>query len=619
MLKFLILYFLPPFLFNFLLPGVILTFLFIKKKSVDFLLFIIFAVIFGIAFQMTTGFILGLSSFFFIIPKTTFFLINFIVLTALVYLLFKKRGQLLKISFGLYDITVIFLTIILLLFINYHLLQLKSDYFNPATDQYHWLTLGQRVTFQPNLTTHLLLNDQVHRPAFFLFLTPYTIFLPKNFGIYQQFILTWIYFHYALIAIAIARLTYAILPFKSLSLLSPLFLYGLHWFNYYLLSTGVVPQNTGFFLFIAGLLLLQERVETLPSWLYLIVFYFIHLPTLAIFVFTIGFSKIFEEGVKFFIKNLGGSKYLKTKGDWFIFEKLFLLPALVVLVFYFLYYFNFLEYYNPHLISYYEEYTKDLNLWDQPYLEQQQNLIILLAIIGAGLLIITSAFKFHNELPSSFPLVFSLVTPWLFLRTPLIAYHAFYASWQSFRYLIILYPAIAILSLLPITLIIWLVKNFLSPTIGKISLFLVLITTMPTFLNHAWKQQGNVFLDMIQGRDGGIYNKQKKERIKYLVTLSNKLGSGQKPILLISTPLDAANYVTWAFAPRPILQLWESECSQKSCSVGDSAGFFGYDLNNINPVLAIAKKGDKQLIGMEKILKEKFASREEVDEHVFYY
>ncbi len=588
-----------PFLSTLVIPGLLLSLVFIKKEEIDLLFFLIHSVIFGIAFAIISAFLLpfiGDS----ILPGLIFSL-------AVVIFLLRSKINLVKIKFSVYDWAIIFISIILLFFINNHLRQLGIDYFNPATDQYYWLAYGERSAHDSRLALHFLTTASIDRGSFFLIISHYTNLLPKNLDAYQNFILFWIFFNYFILSLTIGRLALIILPVRSLAILAPVAVFSLHWFNYYLLSTAVVPQNLGLFLFMAGFIFLNEKTTPAFTALYLIIFYLVHLATLTMFVLIVGSSKIFKEAIALITRK---------KESWHNFEKVSFLPAVIVAILYVLYLFNFLEFYNPNLISYYEDYSKNWNLWSQPYIGFKQNMIIWSGIVGSFLAVLGSVF-YKKLSPAALPLAFALLMPWLYLTSSIIAYHAFYASWQPFRYFLIMYPAIAILALFSISAVFLLIKKFISEELGIAIIFIVMIILTPVFLTEAHRQQSFIFLDMIKGRDEGVINLEKRKNLENLLAFNKSLPKNRdNPVLNFSAPFDLP-YLQWIFSPRTVLLNYK-ECSRRSCVLQEPLLPKSYDFFNLQSELAIVGEIAEGSLVEKEVLYDKFSVRKELGSFAVY-
>ncbi len=376
----------------------------------------------------------------------------------------------------------------------------------------------------------------------------------------------------------------------------------MHWFNYYLISTGVVPQNTGLLLLIIGFLIVKEKIKGWLSYILLFLFYIIHFPTFLMFIIIIGSAKVLEEGYKFFFNKIIINRF-KSSG-WHLFEKLFFIPAIAIIFLYLIYLLNLIPYYNSENIGYYEDYIKNYTLWSQPYTDDYHNIIINSAIIGALLL-----FFINGDVI----IAFGLLLPLAFLTTPLVAYHAFYASWQAFRYYLILYPSLTILAIYPLSIIYKITEKLLSPNMGRVFIFLVILFLVPFIGNHIWRQQGYVFLDMITGRDGGAYNVNKKNEISKLFMIKDSIKEKNlDPIVMFSPVLDF-NYISFVFAPRKVLILEEDVCNELSCALSNNLNFF--EMKNI--LALYNKKNPNKSIDLEAI-KRKLKHYDEFGDYILF-
>lgn len=499
-----------------------------------------------------------------------------------------------------YDIATILVTVIITTLLISHFTGLASPYFNPATDQYAWLSQGEVFLHSSYPFSRVFLTSSFYQPFFFLILSPYQNFIDHNLENYQNFIAIWIILHYIFISVAISRLAFSYLTPPALGILAPLILFSMHWFNYYLISTGVVPQNTALFLLIAGFLIKKEKIGRWLAWVFLFLFYIIHLPTFTMFILIVGCGKVLEEGYKFFFKF--------KRESWHLFDKLFFIPAIIVIILYLIYLFGLIPYYDPQNLGYHEDYAKNYNLWTQPYTENYHDNIIWLALAGMAIMLIIN-------LSGDVLLVFGLLIPWAFLRTPLAAYHAFYASWQAFRYYLILYPSLSILAIYPLSVAYKIIEKLFSLKLGKTFVFIIIIFLMPFIGNHVWRQQGYVFLDMITGRDGGIRHLNIRNAISDLFVIKKLIKKDiSSPLVLVPlSPMLAHNYAHFAFAPRQVIYLEEDVCNELSCKLSNNLNLF--EMENISALYN--KKKPNKSIDLEA-MKRKFKHYDEVGDYILF-
>ncbi|MCH8318573.1 MAG: hypothetical protein IIA88_08760, partial [Bacteroidetes bacterium] len=157
---------------TFLIPGIIITLVALRKNNIDFIQFLLYALILGLISHTL------LSAF----------SINPLLFLGLLILFTKSYkiswwDKLTQISFSAYDGAVIILTIILLIFISNQVATLPNEYFNPASDQYYWLDQAK--------------NPDSNR-GFAYVIASLIPSSSKDFKAQQNFILSWIYFVYAL-------------------------------------------------------------------------------------------------------------------------------------------------------------------------------------------------------------------------------------------------------------------------------------------------------------------------------------------------------------------------------------------------------------------------------------
>ena len=587
-----------------ILPGTFLSLIIIKDKTVDLLLFFIYVIVSGFFSQAVLALIFHITRWIPISTYNHFLLLSFLLcfLIILYFFTYRKSITLPVIKIDYYSVATLLITIIIASLLLNQFIHLNNSYFNPATDQYHWLTFGKEFLSSNISISRIFLSYSFYQPLFFLLLSPYQAFIVHGLESYQIFIASWIFLHYIFISLAISRLAFSYLMPSALGLLAPLILFSMHWFNYYLISTGVVPQNTGLLLFIIGLLIVKEKIGGWFPYIFLFLFYIIHFPTFLMFILIIGSAKILEEGYKFFFNKIIINRF-KSSG-WHLFEKLFFIPAIAVIFLYLIYLLNLIPYYKPELISYFDDYTKNYTLWSQPYTDNYHNIIINSAIIGALLLFFVSG---------DVIIAFGLLLPWAFLTTPLVAYHAFYASWQAFRYYLILYPSLTILAIYPLSIIYKIVEKLLSPNSGRAFIFLVVLFLVPFISNHVWRQQSYVFLDMITGRDGGVYNTYKKNEMLNIFMIKDFIKrENSHPIVLLSPVIDF-NYISFVFAPRQVLILNEDICNELSCLLSNNLNFF-----EMKDVLALYnKRGPNKNIDINAI-KRKFKHHDEFGDYILF-
>lgn len=603
-----------PFILTFLIPGIMGAFLVRRGKETDLLLFIVYAGIAGFALQIAITIMAGIASFIWLDPAVRIVIAAAIVISALFGTAFfvKKPGNATHIAVSSYDIAALIVTTLLGLLLYAQMAQLPMPYFNSGSDQYYWLAYAARAVYDFSAVFPLLLKDPINQTAFFLILSPYAAFLPKDFTTYQSFIALWQYGAYALTALTLIRLAYLTLPVRILGLLAPLAMYMFHWGNYYLISTGVVPQNTAIFFLIAGFILLHDRINTPLGIAFLIVFYLVHMPTLAIFILIVGTAKIATESARIVMRGIRNRQWTT---NWHFFESIAFVPTFVVIIFYGLYGSGILHPYPSGLISYFDEYAKQLTLRDQPYAEKPQITLIWLAVISGALVPIYAYFD-RNRRRLLIALGFGFFVPWAFLITPLVAYHAFYASWQSFRYYLVMYPSMSVLVLLAPAATLALIGRYISKRLAAATAIVLVIIAMPVMMKFTVEQQSKVILDMIVGRDHGIAFAKQMQYIKELVSLNAAIPEG--PIVTVGPAL-VDPYLKWAFAPRP-LYTTAFACSEQACLVYDIFAHKVTALSDI-PHLGLGFV-QKKIVGesdANAVFKKLFSERLETESYSVYY
>ena len=411
-----------------------------------------------------------------------------------------------------------------------------------------------------------------------------------------------------------ARLAYEIMPrpIRIWGIMAPIAFYMLHWGNYYVISTDVVPQNIGIFLLIAAFLLLNRPMSGLAGTGFIILFGWIHMATCTMFVLAVGTAKIADEGVCLVRALISKRKYAT---EWHIFEKISFIPAFLVIIMYGLYAGKLLPYRPLSSIGYADEYAKKFPLLEQPYMDSPQQALIWLAIVGLALL---PLWVYCDPKRKRLLLVigFGFVLPWTFLQTPLVAYHAFFASWQSFRYFLVMYPSIIILATIPFAAAGYGISRIASKNLTAGITSVLLILMLPVTLKISAHQQELVALDMITGRDGGAYAATQIEKINELTVINDAFPSNG---VLIFGKRFFTPYSQWAFSPRPLFTV-ASRCTEAACPAYD---MFAQEKKRIwdipSPGLGLFDKNDPYAAEARKVFEKIFSLWKETDEYVIYH
>lgn len=604
-----------PFMLTFALPGTAAAIFFLRRQTVDAVFFFLCAAAYGFGAQMAAAF----GAHFFLpfaeSPATRAVLASSALLAILGYACVRtfRNGSLPRITVSTYDVLTAAVAGMIALLLRGTMMGLPAEYFNPASDQYYWLAYANRSIHDFGTIFSFFLRDPVTQPLFFLTVSPYVAFLPKDIGAYQIFMEAWPYGAYVLSACAMARLAYEALPpaSRAWGILAPLSFYLLHWSNYYAISTDVVPQNIGIFLFITGLVLLGRDIGGTAGIAYMTLFSFTHLATATMFVLAVGTAKIAVEGITVVAMRIRQRPY---RIRWHAFEKIAVLPAAAAIVLYGLYGGRMLDYRPIETIGYADEYAKKLTLWDQPYMDTPQITVLRLAIAGLALAPLAAyTDPRRRRLIAALGAGFAL--PWIFLKTPLVAYHAFFASWQSFRYYLIMYPAISVLGLLPAALGTAYVRRFVSNNLAVGITACSLMLLMPVMLSSAAQQQELVALDMITGRDGGTAATTQKKTIAELTAINGSFPDGA----VISAGKDVLTpYSQWVFSPRPWFIVFGA-CTERSCPAYDSFAHQEKEAWEIpSPGLGIIQKGTPHETDIRKIFEKLFGSMRETEAYFIY-
>ena len=602
-----------PFIATFLIPGLLLALLLRKNKKTDFLLFVVYAGISGFAMQMAIAVISYPIPFMGNNPALRIAIAALSVMGFLACILIKakKNGCRMHITISSYDIAALITSCVLVLILYAQMADLPLPYFNSGSDQYYWLAYAKRAAYDFKMIILLFLKNTLTQTTFFLILVPYAAFLPNDFEAYQSFIAVWQYGGYILITCAMARLAYAALPYRIMGIFAPITIYALHWSNYYMISTNVVPQNTALFLLIAGFVLLDECISATEAAAFIILFYFIHLPTLAMFILIVGTAKITTEGIRIVGRRMRGRKW---KADWHIFESIALVPACGAIILYGLYGSGLLHPYASGLISYFSEYEKKLNLVSQPYADAPQRILLWLAILGAALIPVWAYFD-KKKRRLLVALAFGFALPWGFLVTPLVAYHAFYASWQSFRYYLIMYPSIGILAILPPSATIFLIGRYISKNLAAVTTVMLVIIYSPLLMKVVAQQQSAVILDMIIGRDGGMSFSKQMLSIQEFFLINKTAPPGS---VISAGPAMVNPYMQWIYAPRKSFATFP-HCSRRECMVYDTFVHTQREIWNVpNPSFGLIQKEIPGEVNIHSVFEKLFSERQEFETYFLY-
>lgn len=581
-------HFFLPFAMTCLIPGILLTPLLARKTEIRLLPFMIRVAICGIGAEICIAFLASITAWMPYAAHARIMVISLIAIAGLAWIVYRGKWADMSVRITVYDGTAIGILLVMLLILRGRFGELVTPYFNAASDQYYWLAYAEASLHDATFTLAKIFTSAVHRPIFFLVLAPYAAFFPKDPEVWQRFMIVWTYGMHALSGIAIAEFAYVSLSRKMLGLLAAPMLFSFHWIDYYIISGNVAPQSMAIFLFIAGFALWHERKELRTIWAFLALSYAIHLGTLVIFGLIVGITTIIRKGVAITLRKT------ENQGTpWHIFEQIFLLPTGIVAILYALYASRILGYFDSSLIAYDAQYNQNLTLFSQPYLGREQEIILWAAIAG---MVITAAFKRKN-----LPIAAGFATPWVLLITPLVAYHAFYASWQSFRYYLFLYPSAIILALLVIEWCADAIEWIASRRIGKGFVFIVVVGLLPIFASAAAGQERMVFMDMIQGRDGGAQATIRRNEMAELIAIARLLSPESVGPVVISPEHAATTIAQWAFAPRDTI-VTDAICEETKCLSRTILMPKIKDLFSLEPAaIIIAKEGENGTIS-EKIL-----------------
>lgn len=585
-------------------PGILLGLLFARRKEVRLLPFILYAAVGGFFSQITISFAASLTASLPASPAARITAIS-LLLTAVLIATTLKRKEWPHIRLTAYDGASAAVILILLAVLRGRFAALATPYFNAASDQYYWLAYAEASLHDATFALSKIFTSQIHRPVFFFLLAPYAAFFPKDIAVYQELMMAWTYGIYTLIAVAIAELAHTCLSRKMLGLMAAPMLFSLHWVNYYVISGDLAPQGLGIFLFITGFVFLLETPPLAMLWIFLGLFYAIHLGTLSVFGLIIGIATVLRRG--FFQLRTAFSKSGQKAEPWHFFEKIFFLPTVIIIPLYALYASGTLTYFNPSLIGYYPQYEEHLTLFSQPYLGREQAILLWGGVLGTAL-----AFFRRKDMWIGT----GFLVPWTLLMTPLVAYHAFYASWQSFRYYLFLYPAAVLLTLLIAERGADAVARFASGRIAKSLVFVVVVGMLPVWILSAAQQGRMVFLDMIEGRDKGARSKAQYANMKELLSVTALLPEGSLRPIAVSPANTLSTYVQWAAAPRETI-IFRNPCTEISCPAENTLLADVTDFWKADPAMLFVAKNGKGFTIDRKIMEE-FIPMGETEDFLLY-
>ncbi len=593
-----------PFFLTCGFPGILIALLFAGRREIRLLPFVLYAAVGGFFFQIAVSFAASLTASLPASPAARITAIS-LGLTAVLLIAFLKRKEWPRIRLTAYDGASAAIILILLAVLRGRFAALATPYFNAASDQYYWLAYAEASLHDATFALSKIFTSQIHRPVFFFLLAPYAAFFPKDVAVYQELMVAWTYGVYALISVAMVELAHAVLSRKMLGLMAAPMLFSLHWVNYYVISGDLAPQGLAVFLFVTGFVFLLETPPSAVLWVFLALFYAVHLGTLSVFALIIGITAVVTRGVFQLRTAFRGSGEKAER--WHFFEKAFFLPTVVIIPLYALYASGALSYFNPSLIGYYPQYEEHLTIFSQPYLGREQMILLYGGMAGAAL-----AFMRKKDIWAGT----AFVVPWTLLMTPLVAYHAFYASWQSFRYYLFLYPAAVLLTLIIAERGADAVARFASGRIAKSLVFVLVIGMLPIWILAAAQQGRMVFLDMIEGRDEGARSKAQYANMKELLSVTALLPKESLRPIAVSPANTLSTYVQWAAAPRETV-VFRNPCTEIHCPAENTLLPDVTDFWKADPAMIFVAKNGKGFTIDRKIMEEFIPVGETADFFVY--
>ena len=549
--------FLSPLAITFLIPGLLLTMLVMGKERKSLLSFLIEVACWGFVSQLIISFLVNLTVLSGLNSKIAIFIIVGTYLSGLLlmgWVIFKKEFfiRLRLIEFSVLELlTILLIVLVIFGFINQ---VYQKGYFNPATDQYFWQSFAEGFfSSNPVSNKTLLINlfdtRQFYKLSFAQIIAPYSVFYEKSVKNFQYFTVNWTIFCYLLLMMAMANLSREVLRGSVWFVLAPLVFLVFHWNNYYLISTGVVPQNLGMFFFIVGLGFLSNKR---PNWIIIgifsVVFYLIHFASFLMFALV---TSIF-----WVLKSL---------------RPPFGLIMAIMLIIYILIF--------------------GIDLWSENYRNTLGYLVMTSALLGLLLLLFKKDF-IDQDSPFVNVLIAGFLVPSFFLSFSWIPHSVLPISWHVFRYLLFLYPIFVLTALYLFVKIFVLLKTLNGKLFFKIEVFLVVFIA-PFLIVEARAQQQLVILDMIIGRDGGQASNLKINIIQELMVARNISKFDNTKIFYIAPGLDHP-YPAWVFAPNLVYNLSHCDFRCFTKLLGKDSLFY--------PSLVFLERNDELLRSKSEII-----------------
>lgn len=562
-----------------IMPGVLMA-LAVKRKEGDGEVisgaeFATDALFFGIIFAGATSLIMGLMWWIDIDPWARYALSGLIgyATIGIVWKARWKREEVRpRIRLSWYDGAVAFmiLAILAISVANVRKPEL-SEYQNFSSDQYHWLGYIERFLKDP-ISIYGQFLDPINRSGFFLVAGPYLAFLPKNPAAHQMLILGAALASRASWTLAGAYAGYALLPVPALGILIPPIIFAFNWTNYYATYAGAIPQNIALYLFILGFAWIGKSSNRKMTTL-MFVLGLIHLPTLTMFLIIFG------------LYNLTQWSRLTEEKD--VIGIMTIPISMVIMARYGLYALGWLPFRDPLHIAYYAKYMKPLYILRQAYTGPVQKTLIYAGIVSASLIAGYAMAKKGRE--RLIAVVIGTLALALFAKTSWLAYHAFYASWQPFRFLIFFYPLIAIVVVGGAGVLALTAKRFLPKQVAAGVTVLALMAFTPTLMAEMAHQEANVVRDMITGSDEGATKRRMTTTLEELQAIRHEAEALEWPVIFLSGE-NTRPYAEWALGADPLYMNRGTCDNYETCDLMDPISMKISTLKSVTPAILIIEK-----------------------------
>lgn len=560
-----------------LLPGALMAFVpkESERKTESGTEFAIDAIFFGIMFAGATSLVMGLMWWIDIGPGARYAIAGLIGYGAIgiAWKTGRENGGVCpRIRPTWYDGAVFFMIAAIIAISVANIRQpALAEYRNFSSDQYHWFGYIERFLADP-ISIYGQFLDPINRSGFFLVAAPYLAFMPENAVAEQMLILGATLASRASWALAGAYAGYALLPIPAMGILIPPAIFAFNWTNYYATYAGAIPQNLALYLFIAGFAWMGKASARKMIAL-IFAMGLIHLPTLTVFLIIMS------------VHNLMQWNHLAEKKD--VVGIMTIPVGVVVMARYGLYALGWLPFRDPLHIAYYARYMKPLYILSQAYTGPIQKALIYGGIASMPL-IAAYAIRKKGDLRLGGVVLGVLLTA-LFAKTSWLAYHAFYASWQPFRFLIFFYPLLAIIVAGGIGIIIRAGERVLNKSIAVFATAFTIMALMPPLMAEMGRQEANVVRDMITGSDDGATERRMASALEELKGIGREARALEWPIVFLSGE-EMRPYAERAFGARALYMTRGACDNYETCSVMDPISMGISTLKSLTPAILVIEK-----------------------------